>query len=92
MQANVDWEHIEFLSSPGNPALRDDNGGQAIYQWTAHPNGDLSKGGWGGQGIIVNPQRDLVAVYASYYKNDYSEIALEPIVFELLENIYGSAE
>jgi hypothetical protein len=85
-------EHIEFLQSPGNPALRGEDGTQSIYQWGAHPNGDLSKGGWGGQGIIINPDRDLVAVYVAYFKDDYSEVALEPIVFDLLEKLYGEAD
>jgi len=81
--------HIKFLQSPGNPHLRSEDGTQSIYQWGAHANGDLSKGGWGGQGIIVNPERDLVAVYTSYYKEDYSEVQLEPVVFELLEHVFG---
>jgi len=65
---------------------------QSIYQWGAHPNGDLSKGGWGGQGIIINPDRDLVAVYVAYFKDDYSEVALEPIVFDILEKLYGETD
>lgn len=85
-------QHIDFLRSPGNPALRGEDGTQSIYQWGAHPNGDLSKGGWGGSGLIINPGRDLVAVYNGYFKDDYSEVQLEPIVFDLLESIYGNTD
>lgn len=87
----ISSEHIEFLQSPGNPALRGEDGTQSIYQWGAHPNGDISKGGWGGQGIIINPDRELVTVYTSYFKDDYSEVTLEPVVFDLLESVYGAA-
>lgn len=64
-----------------------------IYQWDyVHPDGTLFKGGWGGQGLLVNPDRDLVAVFASYFKDDdYSEVDLGDAVFEVLNGVYGMA-
>ena len=65
----------------------------SIYQWDyVHPDGTLFKGGWGGQGLIVNPARDLVVVFASYFKDDdYSEVDLGEAVFEVLNGVYGMA-
>ena len=64
-----------------------------IYQWDyVHPDGTLFKGGWGGQGLIVNPARDLVVVFASYFKDDdHSEADLGEAVFEVLNGVYGVA-
>lgn len=63
-----------------------------IYQWDyVHSDGTLYKGGWAGQGLIVNPELDLVAVYASYFKDDYSEVDLTAKVFEALHGVFGVA-
>jgi CubicO group peptidase (beta-lactamase class C family) len=92
-------EHIEFISSAGNPELLANAGvppvgvsgiKHNIYQWDrVYANGNFYKGGWGGQGLIVNPERDLVAVFTSFFKEDYSELELEPVIFEVLEQNFG---
>jgi CubicO group peptidase (beta-lactamase class C family) len=92
-------KHIEFIRSAGNPQLLANIGvppvdksgiKHNIYQWDRiHANGNFYKGGWGGQGLAVNPERDLVAVFVSYFKEDYSEIALGPVVFDVLERNFG---
>lgn len=94
--------HIEFLRNEGNPALLR-AGGQSwaddagikhnIYQWDAiFENDNFFKGGWAGQGLLVNPSRDLVAVFTSYFKDDeYSEVALEQKLFEVLDGVFGDA-
>jgi CubicO group peptidase (beta-lactamase class C family) len=94
-------EHIEFLWSGGRPELRTNGGASStdetgikhnIYQWDAiRTNGDYYKGGWAGQGFMVNPQRDLVVVYVSYKKLDESEIRLGPTLFAVLESVYGDS-
>ena len=57
-----------------------------------HPDGTLYKGGWGGQGLIVNPEKDVVVVFASYFKDDeHSEVDLAEAVFEVLNGVYGMA-
>jgi hypothetical protein len=85
-------DHIEFLWSGGRPELRAKAGVKHnIYQWDEiYANGDYYKGGWAGQGLLVNPQRDLVAVFVSYKKRDESEIKLEPVVFKVLEGVYAA--
>ena len=64
-----------------------------IYHWDyVHPDGTLFKGGWGGQGLIVNPEQDLVVVFASYFKDgDYSEVDLSEKIFEVLNGVFGVA-
>jgi CubicO group peptidase (beta-lactamase class C family) len=95
-------EHIEYLWSGGRPELLTNAGVPGvevsgvkhnIYQWDEiHANGDYFKGGWAGQGFLVNPQRDLVAVFISYKKIDESEVLVEPVLFEVLEGVYGGGE
>ena len=84
-------DHIEFLWSGGRPELRAKAGVKHnIYQWDEiYDNGDYFKGGWAGQGFLVNPQRDLVAVFVSYRKIDQSEIKLEPVILKMLDSVYG---
>ena len=41
-------------------------------------NNDIFKGGWAGQGLLVNPDRDLVAVCVGYYNDDQSELDVLP--------------
>ena len=52
--------------------------------------GTLYKGGWAGQGLIVNPNWDVVAVYTGYFKDDsYSEEPLLPHIIKALKETYG---
>ena len=82
--------HIDFLLNSANPNLIRDNGSHNIYQWDyVDGEGFMFKGGWGGQGLIVNPKLDLVAVYTSYFKEDYSQKNLRPVVFDVLRGVYG---
>jgi hypothetical protein len=61
-----------------------------VYQWDkVFKNNDIYKGGWGGQGLLVNPDRDLVAVYTGYFKKDQSEVRLLGMLRTLLDEFYG---
>ncbi|MFT5349668.1 MAG: CubicO group peptidase (beta-lactamase class C family) [Gammaproteobacteria bacterium] len=93
-------EHIEFLWSGGRAELLT-NAGEPdtnisgvkhnIYQWDEiRVNGDYFKGGWAGQGFLVNPQRDVVAVWTGYMKNDYSETPIDPIIRIVLDGVFGA--
>ncbi len=95
--------HIRFLQNEGRPELLRNSGLPAdnaqgirhnIYQWDqVYNNGTLYKGGWAGQGLIVHPQKDVVAVFASYFKDDeYSEMPLEPVVFDVLNTVFELSE
>jgi CubicO group peptidase (beta-lactamase class C family) len=62
-----------------------------VYQWDrVFRNNDVYKGGWAGQGLLINPDRDLVAVYLGYAKDDnFSELDVLPRLRQVLEGIYG---
>ncbi len=91
-------KHIEFIFSGGRPGLLRNAGfppssssgiKHNIYQWDEiGVNGDFFKGGWAGQGFLVNPRKDLVAVWAGYMKKDFSEVKFEPIIREMLNTVY----
>ena len=50
----------------------------------------MFKGGWAGQGLIVNPKWDVVAVYNGYFKDDkFSEEALSILILAALKSTYG---
>jgi len=94
--------HIEFLRNGGRPELRRNAGlpgvresgvKHNVYQWDEiYANDTFFKGGWAGQGLVVNPTWDVVAVFTSYFKEDHSEIRLEEKVFEVLNGVFGKAE
>ncbi len=94
--------HIELLLHGGNPALRRNAGlpGEEesgirhnVYQWDeVHADGYIYKGGWGGQGLVVNPLNDTVAVYTSYSKDaENSETALGPIILQVLRGVFDES-
>ena len=59
------------------------------YQWdVVYNNNDFYKGGWAGQGLLINHEKDLVAVYLGYITEDGSELAVLPRLRELLKTIY----
>jgi CubicO group peptidase (beta-lactamase class C family) len=94
--------YLELLRFGGNPALRANAGlpsveesgiSHNVYQWDEiYANGNFFKGGWAGQGLLVNPQRDVVAVFTSYFKGDNSEARLEPRVFQVIDGVFGQKE
>ncbi|MBW2579114.1 MAG: serine hydrolase, partial [Deltaproteobacteria bacterium] len=61
-------------------------------QWDlVFDNNDFYKGGWAGQGLLINAERDYVAVYAGYFKDaEHSEADLLPILREVLEGVFGN--
>ena len=94
--------HLNLLRFEGDPNLLKNSGAPSewleasgikhnIYQWDAIYNNDtFYKGGWAGQGLIVNPTRDTVAVFTSYFKdNQNSEVKLEQKLFEVLDGVFG---
>jgi len=95
--------HIDLLRNGGDPKLRLNAGlpgveesgvKHNVYQWDEiYANDTFFKGGWAGQGLVVNPTRDTVAVFTSYFKDDqYSEVRLEPVLFEVLDAVFGDAD
>lgn len=61
-----------------------------VYQWDlVYENNDIYKGGWAGQGLLINPDRDLVAVYVGYAKDDqFSQLSVLPRLRAVLKGVY----
>ena len=71
----VSNETLDLLLNQPNPNLVNNDGSHNSYQWDRiYDDGFMFKGGWGGQGILVNPLLDVVAVYTGYYKDDYKQV------------------
>ncbi|MCY4215285.1 MAG: serine hydrolase [Gammaproteobacteria bacterium] len=95
----VSEAQVAFLLEEGNPKLLANAGAVTpgvkhnIYQWDAvFADGTLLKGGWAGQGLIVNPLWDVVAVFTGYFKDDESsEVALQPKLLEVLRGVFGES-
>ena len=59
------------------------------YQWDrVYKNGDFYKGGWAGQGLLINPEKDTVVVYTGYFKEDQSEMDMLPILRNMMNAVY----
>lgn len=74
---------ISMLFDSPNPNLVTESG-HSMYQWDRIDEaGNLYKGGWAGQGLLINPGKDLVAVFTGYFKEDYSEERFAPLLYQL---------
>ena len=87
-------EFIEIMRSAGNPKLRQEwqvgTTSYPMYQWNVIDTHDwIEHGGWGGQGLMINPSRDVVALFTSYTKDDNSEIDLGAVMFHLLNTVFS---
>ena len=66
-----------------------------VFQWGVTESGDwLEHGGWGGQGLLISPTRDVVAVYTAYSekitsKYNFSAIELTPVVFDVVNTVFS---
>lgn len=96
-------DHIDLILTKGNPKLMQnlyqkipsanmpDNLRHNIYQWDAvYENGDFFKGGWAGQGLLINPTRDIVAVWTGYKRDsEHDAREMRMIVREVLNTVYS---
>lgn len=81
-------EYLRLLFEEPNPKLVTENG-HSMYQWDSiDKQGNMFKGGWAGQGLLINPEKDIVAVYAGYFKEDYSEERFTPLLFQLINGVF----
>lgn len=99
----VPEEHVELLLHGGRPELLENAryGGRPpgvkhnVYQWDlVFTNNDIYKGGWAGQGLLVNPERDVVAVWVGYTAadSDPATYPLLPRVRAVLDGVFGGPE
>ena len=99
-QRIVPEEHVQTLLHGGRPELlenaryggRPPNVKHNVYQWDlVFTNHDIYKGGWAGQGLLVNPDRDVVAVWVGYTAadSDPDTYPLLPRVRAVLDGVFG---
>ncbi len=99
-QRIVPEEHVQTLLHGGRPQLLENAryGGRSpdvkhnVYQWDlVFTNHDIYKGGWAGQGLLVNPDRDVVAVWVGYTAadSDPDTYPLLPRVRTVLDGVFG---
>ena len=92
--------YLDIILNGGRPELLANSRGgwpvpegvkHNVYQWdVVFDNDDIYKGGWAGQGLLINPTRDYVAVYAGYFKDkEHSEVGQLPILRRVLEGVFG---
>jgi hypothetical protein len=54
-----------------------------------YKNHDFYKGGWGGQGLLVNPDKNLVVAFTGYFKDSKGTgLELLPILRGVLKDVY----
>ena len=95
----ISEQHVSYLLNQGRTELiRYDSSRKIpkelkhnVYQWDmVYQSNDIYKGGWAGQGLIVNPIKDYVVVWNSYFKDkEESETKLTPIIHQVLNSIEG---
>ncbi len=78
-------DHLAAIMTANRPGLR-----PTAYSWGGRDeNGYIQHGGWGGQGLYVNPEKDIVAVFTSYTKEDQDEVSTRDAVLKVLAEVYG---
>ena len=96
----VSERYLEVILHGGDPALLrngrwpypvPDDVRHNVYQWdTVFENDDIYKGGWAGQGLLINPRLDIVAVWVGYASND-GRARPDPLTVlrNVLKGVYG---
>ena len=95
----ISERYLKILTEGGDPAIiRNNRGGWPVpedikwnvYQWDqVFANNDIYKGGWAGQGLLINPDRDLVAVWVGYDAGVEGVRSAFGPVREVLEGVFG---
>lgn len=62
-----------------------------VYQWDqVYTNDDFMKGGWAGQGLLINPRLELVAVWTGHFRDDGSHVSVLPMIRAIFKEVYGA--
>lgn len=58
--------------------------GELGYQWEwAEKGGGMMKTGFGGQGIYVNPQKNIVIAFFNYVNDDWKDVKMLPVLQQI---------
>lgn len=61
-----------------------------VYQWDrVWDNDDFLKGGWAGQGLMINPTRDLVAVWTGYFDEEGKNVSVLPMIRSIWAGVFS---
>lgn len=75
------------------PLLADDLPTRSAWQWDLiWPDGGMYKGGYGGQGLYVDPDRELVMAWFGTHDTDWNEHELLPLARQLSRSALFSSE
>jgi CubicO group peptidase (beta-lactamase class C family) len=90
--------YLDIILNGGRPELlenspwgniREEGVRHNVYQWdTVYTNDDFAKFGWAGQGLLINPKKDLVAVWTGYFREDGTNVGITPMVRAIFENVF----
>jgi len=61
--------------------------GMLAYQWSFVDNESMLKGGFGGQGLYVNPEQNIVIAYFNFIDPDWKETNLLPVIKQVVNVI-----
>ena len=97
----ISERYLDLILNGGNPKtlensvygnVRRPDVRHSVYVWTVFTNNDIQMSGWAGQGLLINPEHDYVAVWTGYMKDAKgSETATGPIVRKLVNGLLAEA-
>jgi len=61
--------------------------GSLAYQWSFVDKESMMKGGFGGQGVYINPGKNIVIAYFNFISSDWQETNLLPIIKQVVPSI-----
>jgi CubicO group peptidase (beta-lactamase class C family) len=72
--------------------IRGDGERGNVYQWDmVWDNDDFMKGGWAGQGLLINSEKDLVAVWTGYFDEQGNNVSVLPMLRSIFTGLYDVA-
>lgn len=91
--------YLDFLWIGGRPQLMTAAGWDlrasgvrhSVNEWTMFENHDMYKSGWGGQGLLVNPELDLVVVWAGFLDEQDQHDRLIRAIRQVLGGVYSAS-
>lgn len=90
LETILDGGNAKLLENSPWGNIRGDDVRFNVYQWdTVYTNDDIYKGGWAGQGLMINPRKDLVAVWSGYYDGQGNNIDVLPMIRQVSEGVFA---
>lgn len=94
--------YLQVITEGGRPSLRvnarygdisNEDVRHNVYQWDeVYASGEFMKGGWAGQGLMVHPDKDLVAVWTGYFDEDWGQVSVLPMIRTIWAELYPASD